>query len=56
MDDTALGALQRTLSDNREAKRKMLSRLAEIERESASLRAQLASLDAVIERTEQALL
>ncbi|MFZ4985779.1 MAG: hypothetical protein ACOYLF_09990 [Blastocatellia bacterium] len=56
MNDTALGALQRTLSENREAKRKMLLRLAEIEGESASLRSQLASLDAVIERTEQALL
>jgi len=56
MNDTALAALQRSLSENREAKRKMLLRLAEIEGESASLRAQLASLDAVIERTEQALL
>jgi hypothetical protein len=56
MNDTALAALQRTLSENREAKRKMLVRLAEIESESASLRSQLASLDAVIERTEQALL
>ncbi|NBO63653.1 MAG: hypothetical protein EBU88_02160 [Acidobacteria bacterium] len=56
MNDTALAALQKTLSENREAKRKMLSRLAEIENESASLRMQLASLDAVIERTEQALL
>ncbi len=54
MNDTALAALQRTLSENREAKRKMLVRLAEIESESASLRSQLASLDAVIERTEQA--
>lgn len=56
MNDTALATLQRTLSENREAKRKMLARLAEIESESASLRSQLASLDAVIERTEQALL
>lgn len=56
MNDTALAALQRTLSENREAKRKMLVRLAEIENESASLRSQLVSLDAVIERTEQALL
>ncbi len=56
MNDTALAALQRTLNENREAKRKMLLRLAEIEGESASLRSQLASLDAVIERTEQALL
>ena len=56
MNDTALAALQRTLSENREAKRKMLARLAEIEFESASLRSQLASLDAVIERTELALL
>lgn len=56
MNDTALAALQRTLSENREAKRKMLARLAEIESESAALRSQLASLDAVIERTELALL
>ena len=56
MNDTALAALQRTLSENREAKRKMLVRLAEIENESASLRSQLVSLDAVIERTEQSLL
>lgn len=56
MNDTALAALQRTLSENREAKRKMLVRLAEIENESAALRSQLISLDAVIERTEQSLL
>lgn len=56
MNDTALAALQRTLSENREAKRKMLVRLAEIENESAALRSQLVSLDAVIERTEQSLL
>lgn len=56
MNDTALAALQRSLSDNREAKRKIQSRLAEIEAESASLRSQLASLDTIIEQTEHVLL
>jgi hypothetical protein len=56
MNGTALEALQRTLRENREAKRQLLSRLAEIEAESAVLRRQLASQDAVIEQTEQALL
>jgi hypothetical protein len=56
MNGTALAALQRTLSENREAKRQLLGRLAEIEAEAAVLRRQLASQDAVIEQTEQALL
>ncbi len=56
MNDTALAALQRSLSENREAKRKIQARLAELEAESASLRSQLGSLDPIIEQTEQVLL
>ncbi len=56
MNDTALAALQRSLSENREAKRKIQARLAEIEAESASLRSQLGSLEPIIEQTEQVLL
>lgn len=56
MNDTALAALQRALSEHREAKRKIQARLVEIEVESASLRSQLASLDSVIEQTEHVLL
>jgi hypothetical protein len=56
MNDTALAALQRSLSDNREAKRKIQAKLAELEAESASLRSQLGSLDPIIEQTEQVLL
>ena len=56
MNDTALAALQRSLSENREAKRKIQARLAEIETESASLRSQLGSLEPIIEQTEQVLL
>jgi hypothetical protein len=56
MDDTALVALLRTLSENREAKRKLLARLAEIEKESAAIRSQMVSLDAVIEPAELALM
>jgi hypothetical protein len=56
MNDTALAALQRSLSDNREAKRKIQARLSEIEAESAALRSQLGSLDTIIEQTEHVLL
>jgi len=56
MNDTALAALQRSLTENREAKRKIQARLAEIDAESASLRSQLASLDTIIEQTEHVLL
>ena len=56
MNDTALAALQRSLSENREAKRKIQARLAEIETESASLRSQLGSLEPIIEQTEHVLL
>ena len=56
MNDTALAALQRSLTENREAKRKIQARLAEIESESASLRSQIASLDTIIEQTEHVLL
>jgi hypothetical protein len=56
MNDTALAALQRSLTENREAKRKIQTRLAEIDAESASLRSQLTSLDTIIEQTEHVLL
>ncbi|MBL8169324.1 MAG: hypothetical protein JNJ50_14295 [Acidobacteria bacterium] len=55
IDDTAIAALQRSLSENREAKRKIQARLRQIEEEADILRAQLASFDAVIEQTENAL-
>ncbi|MDQ3009840.1 MAG: winged helix-turn-helix domain-containing protein [Acidobacteriota bacterium] len=56
MNDTALAALQRSLTENREAKRKIQARVAEIEAESASLRSQINSLDTIIEQTEHVLL
>jgi hypothetical protein len=56
MNDAALAALQRSLSEYREAKRKIQLKLADLEMESASLRSQLAELDAMIERNETALL
>jgi HB1, ASXL, restriction endonuclease HTH domain len=55
MDDTAIAALQRSLSENREAKRKIKTRLAELEAEAEMLRSQLATFNAVIEQTELAL-
>ncbi len=56
MNDTALAALQRSLTENREAKRKIQARLAEIEAESAALRSQISSMDTIIEQTEHVLL
>ena len=56
MNDAALAALQRSLSEYREAKRKIQLKVADLEMESASLRSQLAELDAMIERNETALL
>jgi len=56
MNDTALAALQRSLSENREAKRKIQARLTEIEVEAVSMRSQISSLDTIIEQTEQVLL
>jgi HB1, ASXL, restriction endonuclease HTH domain len=55
IDDTAIAALQRSLSENREAKRKIKTRLAELEAEMEMLRSQLATFNAVIEQTELAL-
>lgn len=55
-ENTAVAALQRALSEHREAKRKIQMRLSEIESESAALRSQITSLDALIEQTELALL
>ncbi|MGH9836155.1 MAG: hypothetical protein ACREBD_03565 [Blastocatellia bacterium] len=55
IDDPALAGLQRSLSEYREAKRKMKIRLAEIEAEAEMLRSQLSTFDAIIEQTELAL-
>ena len=49
IDDTAIAALQRSLSENREAKRKIQTRLAEIEAEAEMLRSQLSTFNAIIE-------
>lgn len=56
MNDAALAALQRSLSEYREAKRKIQLKLADLEMESASLRSQLTELDTMIEQNETALL
>src|ERR1043165_7055782 len=56
MNDTALAALQRSLSEYREAKRKIQLKLADLEMESASLRSQIIELDAMIEQNETSLL
>jgi hypothetical protein len=55
IDDTAISALQRSLSEKREAKRKLQIRLAEIEAESEMLRSQLETFNVIIEQTELAL-
>lgn len=55
MEDTALATLQRSLSEAREAKRKIQTRLVEIESEATTLRSQLSSFDIIIEQTEAAL-
>lgn len=55
IDDTAIAALQRSLSENREAKRKIKTRLAELEAEAEMLRSQMTTFDAIIEQTELAL-
>lgn len=55
MEDTALATLQRSLSEAREAKRKIQTRLIEIETEATTLRSQLSSFDIIIEQTEAAL-
>lgn len=55
MEDTALATLQRSLGEAREAKRKIQTRLIEIETEGATLRSQLSSFDIIIEQTEAAL-
>src|SRR5262245_13379714 len=55
IDDTAIAALQRSLSENREAKRKIKTRLAELEAEAEMLRSQMATFDAIIGQTELAL-
>jgi hypothetical protein len=55
IDDTAIAALQRSLGENREAKRKIQTRLAEIEAEAEMLRSQLSTFNAIIGQTELAL-
>lgn len=55
IDDTAIAALQRLLSENREARRKIQARLAQIEEERIILRAQLSTINAHVEQTERAL-
>ncbi len=55
IDDTAIAALQRSLSENREAKRKIQTRLAEIEAEAEMLRSQLITFTSIIDQTELAL-
>jgi hypothetical protein len=55
MEDTALATMQRSLSEAREAKRKIQSRLQEIDTEAAMLRSQLSSFDIIIEQTEGAI-
>jgi hypothetical protein len=52
IDDASLAALQRSMNEHREAKRKIKIRLAEIEAETESLRSQLSMHDAMIEHSE----
>src|SRR5262245_8531547 len=52
IDDASLAALQRSLNEHREAKRKIKIRLAEIEAEAEMLRSQLSMHDAIIEQSE----
>jgi hypothetical protein len=52
IDDASLAALQRSMNEHRDAKRKIKIRLAEIEAEAESLRSQLSMHDAMIEHSE----
>lgn len=52
IDDASLAALQRSLNEHREAKRKIKIRLAEIEAEAEMLRSQLSMHDAIIGQSE----
>ncbi|MCI0665166.1 MAG: winged helix-turn-helix domain-containing protein [Acidobacteria bacterium] len=54
-DDTAISALQRSLSGYREEKRRIQTRLAEIDAEAEMLRSQLVTFNSMIEYTELAL-
>ncbi|NOT58989.1 MAG: hypothetical protein HOP19_02065 [Acidobacteria bacterium] len=54
MENTALATMQRSLDEAREAKRKIQTRLLEIDAEAATLRAQLSTFDFIIEQTEGA--
>ena len=55
IEDTALATMQRSLSEAREAKRKIQARLQEIETEALTLRAQIGTLDIITEQTEVAI-
>ncbi len=55
IDNATLASLQRSLGEYREAKRKIKTRLAEIEAEAETLRSQLTTVDEIIEQTEIAL-
>ncbi|MGH9838606.1 MAG: hypothetical protein ACREEM_07475 [Blastocatellia bacterium] len=55
IDDASLAALQRSINEHREAKRKIKIRLAEIEAEAESLRSQISMHDTMIEHSEMML-
>jgi len=54
-EDTAIATLQRSLTEAREAKRKIQGRLIDLEAEVESLRSQLITFNDLIEQTEGAL-
>jgi hypothetical protein len=54
-EDTAIAALQRSLNEARDAKRKIQGRLRDLEAEAESLRSQITTFNALIEQTEGAL-
>ncbi|MGH9799858.1 MAG: hypothetical protein ACRD82_05790, partial [Blastocatellia bacterium] len=56
MNDAALAAIHRSLSELRDAKRKTQVKLNELDLESASLRSHLSELEAMIESNETALM
>ncbi len=55
IDDASLAALQRSINEHREAKRRIKIRLAEIEAEAESLRSQVSMHDTMIEHSEMML-
>lgn len=54
-EDTAIAALQRSLNEARDAKRKIQGRLRDLEAEAESLRSQINTFNSLIEQTETAL-